>query len=73
MTLDETSDVLHFDIRYLAFECRPDTVLEEFKAVVENTRKTMCAFEVLMAKCRDYPNEKERKYRFLFCLNASVF
>ena len=67
--LEETllvSDVLHFNIKYLTFECRPDTEFEEFKAVVdETTRKTMNAFEVLMAKGRDYPKEKGRRYRII--------
>ena len=37
MALEETlivSDVLHFNIKYLTFECRPDTEFEEYKAVV---------------------------------------
>ena len=77
MALEETllvSDVLHFNVKYLTFECRPDTELEDFKAVVdETTRKTMNAFEVLMAKGRDYPKEKGRRYRIKYWFIISKY
>lgn len=66
MNLEETllvADLLHFNIKYITIECQPDAKLEEFKAVIEETtKKTVNAFELMMAKGRDYPKEKESRY-----------
>ncbi|WAR05310.1 hypothetical protein MAR_020679 [Mya arenaria] len=64
MELEESlrvEDVLGFNIKYITFVCKPDAELEEFHQVLQaTTTKTLNAFELLMAKGRDFPNEKKQ-------------
>ena len=55
-------DVVGFNLKYLTFERKSDSELAEFQAVVEaTTKKTVNAFQLLMAKGREFPDKKKQR------------
>lgn len=66
MVLDDNltvGDIVGFHLTYLDYECLYDAELEAAKKVVEETTlRTVNAFELLMAKGREFPEKKKQRY-----------
>lgn len=66
MVLDEqltVGDVVGFHLKYLSFDCASDPELEEYRTVVaETTKKTINAFQYMMAGGRGFPEKKKQRY-----------